>query len=171
VSGVPARLRHELDRLGGHRLSEVAILNAAMNIMQAPDRALERRHAHQDIMKPEGLYLRRWFLSGGRDSPLKAFLHEIRLSDTDPDPHDHPWDYTSIVLAGGYDEETEHGVSIARPGEVVRRMAEHTHRVRLVDPTWTLFIAGSRRRAWGFKTREGWQDYETYLRARGRWSE
>lgn len=39
---------------------------------------------------------------------LKIRLHHILLSDTEC-PHDHPWDFVSIILKGGYREQLERG--------------------------------------------------------------
>jgi hypothetical protein len=49
------------------------------------------------------LYLRRYYLF--RSKRFNLYLHHFFRSDDDPDPHDHPWDFTSIVLWGGYTEE------------------------------------------------------------------
>lgn len=99
-----------------------------------------------------------------------VYLHKIHRADTDPDPHDHPWWFASIVLSGGYTElvhpgkrGSDHFIRF-RPRwslRMMRRSAAH----RIIDiygSLWTLVITGPRRSDWGFY-REGqfiqWQEY------------
>lgn len=102
------------------------------------------------------------------------FIHKIIRSDADGDPHDHPWWYCTIVLAGGYYEWRPYtspaGVTIQKrywigPGSILWRRAESLHRLELKDnnPAWTIFIHGWRKREWGFSTPIGWIDRITYL--------
>lgn len=49
------------------------------------------------------VYLRRFYLF--RSQPFNLFLHHILRSDDDPDPHDHPWSFLSLVLKNGYLDE------------------------------------------------------------------
>ena len=81
-----------------------------------------------------------------------ASLHRFTAPDLS-DPHDHPWDFTSHVLRGGYVEEIftlyPDGSVI---GETVERRAGTSHRVkattihrivRLLGPDcWTIIVAG-----------------------------
>jgi hypothetical protein len=51
-------------------------------------------------------------------------------------------------------------------GRVVRRPAEHLHRVQGIKPgkpAWTLVFTGPRRRDWGFVTDDGWTHWRTHL--------
>lgn len=150
---------------------------------------------YRDITKTvdgqEVLYLRRFFLwrSDKRDQygddGSALFLHVIHRSDDDRDPHDHPWDFSTFVLKGGYDDEqwvwhppfpTSHGIAIPGMRQLMgyepvnrlgfkRRAAEHIHRVRLRDEktAWTLVRAGKKRRRWGFVTETGWKHFKEYL--------
>lgn len=120
------------------------LIHAVMN------RLFERR----DIVIDGELYLRRWFLRG-RGSATQWFLHNIRMPDAGRDLHDHPWDFTTKILLGGYIEEVETGDFYGRfnhkRGDEVRNMAEHTHRIAHVQPgTYTLMKTGPARRTWGF---------------------
>jgi hypothetical protein len=147
------------------------MIHAALNAM------FERR----DIEIDGALYLRRWYLKG-RGSSEQWFLHNIRLPDAGRDLHDHPWDFTTKILAGGYTEQVEDygedGVSACsclfthRPCDEARHMAEHTHRIASVLPgTYTLVKTGPARRTWGFWVSErltkwtcgtrwkSWRDY------------
>lgn len=168
---------------------------------------------HRDITKvvdgEELLYLRRFFLKRAKKGSTTGdeggvFLHVIHRSDDDRDGHDHPWDFTSVILSGGYWDEQwrwiegetvsnqcnvrvhdgcgggcngdgsvtfegyrEHiGNEWVGRGHVVRRPAEHLHRVQGIkpgSPTWTLVFTGQRRREWGFVTEHGWVHWREYL--------
>lgn len=109
------------------------------------------------------------------------YLHHILRSDDDPDPHDHPWDFTSLILKSGYSDEqwqwnTRYkkreftGYERVRPGMLVRRKAEHIHRVRLRKnsrgeeiPCWSLVRTGPYRRNWHFLKEWGFQLWWEYL--------
>lgn len=127
----------------------------------------------REIHKPEGLYLRRFYLSPRvRWLPFQIFLHNIRLDDS-RDMHDHPWSFVTIILRGGYREivrcdcpNTIHDapaywpaegphkyMRTTHPGSVLLNRAEHTHRVEIIRPVWSLVIASRPRRHWGF-----WED-------------
>ena len=92
-------------------------------------------------------------------------MHHILRSDIDRHMHDHPFNYMTIILKGGYWEHTPKGVSWVGKGSVRVRKAEALHRLELPkdETAWTLFFMGPRKRKWGFQTEEGWVDYETYL--------
>lgn len=102
-----------------------------------------------------------------------VFLHKLLLSDEDRDVHDHPWNYCTIILAGGYWEWTPvfnaAGAKIGElskwrgPGSIIWRRAETFHRLEMHSPTWTLFMHGWRFREWGFFTNKGWIDRVTYI--------
>lgn len=110
-------------------------------------------------------YMRRWILR----TPWKIYrLHHILRSDADRHFHDHPMDFTSIILWGGYVEHTPNNPPReCRPGDVVHRRAEDLHFLKLRGRSaWTVLIAGKYRRPWGFQTEDGWveaNDYDAYL--------
>lgn len=60
-------------------------------------------------------------------------LHRFLRSDPDRDLHDHPWNFVSIILWGGYYEETNAGTAWYGPGSILRRKATHRHRVILAE--------------------------------------
>jgi hypothetical protein len=88
-----------------------------------------------------------------------VYLHHIHRPDKDPDPHDHPWWFTSLVLAGKYQEtvwpdkrDPSWRQLRLRPrwswASTSRRAA---HLISSIDgPLWTLVITGPRRADWGF---------------------
>lgn len=55
---------------------------------------------------PDDLYLRRYYLYRGPRRP-HVYLHHIIRSDYDRACHDHPWDFTSLILKSGYFEYNE----------------------------------------------------------------
>jgi hypothetical protein len=141
---------------------------------------------YEDITKTvdgaESLYLRRWFLWGWSPAsndprPRRGiYLHHICRSDDDRDPHCHPWDFTTVVLRGGYVDEqwsawgtgrAVFGLEPCGPGAIRRRRAEHLHRVQLMPgrSSWSLVLTGPKRRSWGFMTLDGWKGWRDYLNA------
>lgn len=86
-------------------------------------------------------------------------VHRILRADDDRDLlHDHPFDFTSMIVSGGYVElradgsRLEYGV-----GDVNRCQAEDAHTIVSVKPrTITLVSTGLKRRSWGFHTPDGW---------------
>ncbi len=117
----------------------------------------------QEIRNTEGLYMRRHFISQRGANP-QVWLHEIMLPDADRWLHEHPWDYKTIILSGSYREEQQDGQAPEYDeGAVLDREAENLHRLHLTSPVVTLFIAGRRKRRWGFATDHGWVDAASML--------
>lgn len=122
-------------------------------------------------------YMNRWWVNPPTEKgQTTARIHQILRSDDDRHLHDHPWDYTSVILRGNYIEEA----AIADPtvdyygrlrtkklykaGDVLQRDAKSAHRLVLPDgPVWTLFICGPYRQGWGFCTPNGKVPWRTYL--------
>lgn len=95
-------------------------------------------------------------------------FHRILRADAGRDLHDHPFDFTSLILWGGYTEvrslpdgsTVSHTVGI---GDVVKRKAEDAHSIVHVLPgTLTLVLGGKKRKEWGFYTPEGWVHWKEY---------
>ena len=116
-------------------------------------------------------YLERWHIIP-ENNWRNVFLHRMNGPDPGRDMHDHPWDFTTFILWGGYVEIegfwSEHGFerrTNVRPTFSISRIpAEHIHAIRAVRPnTWTFVITGRRRREWGFHTKDGWVPYEEYF--------
>lgn len=114
---------------------------------------------------PDGKpYLYRWHVVP-RNPIANVYFHLQVASDPERPLHDHPWDNTSVILAGGYTELYSpnpggkfHDVEefARKPGDVIHRKAGHAHRLILpegVKYTMTLFTTGPRIRDWGF-----WKD-------------
>ncbi|VTT96535.1 Uncharacterized protein OS=Sphingobium yanoikuyae GN=CP98_03180 PE=4 SV=1 [Gemmataceae bacterium] len=110
-------------------------------------------------------YLTRWTLRGARygaaGEARPVFLHHFHRSDAD-EMHDHPWPFTSLILAGGYFETTPapgwaNGSGPVRrrwygPGSLIRRPAHWIHRVEIPAgrDCWTVVLTGPKERSWGF---------------------
>lgn len=111
---------------------------------------------------------------------LQMRLHHIVREDRDRHLHDHPWNFWSVVLQGGYqearplaevpmwvaqDDEEELCYFVARTkGSIASRGAFDRHKIVNVEPnTWTLFITGKYRNQWGFYTPAGKIPYREYL--------
>ncbi len=112
----------------------------------------------QDLVDPAQPYLTRWVLDFGRFS---IRLHHWHASDDLRAPHDHAWNFISILLAGSMLDRTpgsSGGYTGEPPTDTPRRWlrldrfkAEHRHSV-VVGPkgAWTLLLTGPIRREWGF---------------------
>lgn len=102
---------------------------------------------------------------------LGVYLHVILRPD-EPDPHDHPWNFASVILSGSYTERVypdKHDPrgSLVR-GRVrfslARTRLQAAHRVTAVDgPVWTLVFAGRERNpGWGFYPDGKFVPWRTY---------
>lgn len=117
------------------------------------------------VIAPEGHgeYLFRWYVVP-RNRTGNVYFHIQTESDPERPLHDHPWDNTSVILSGGYDEiinmEPDH-VKLGAPyyiarrikGDVIHRPATWAHRLIRPDNvpyTMSLFMTGPKVREWGF---------------------
>lgn len=86
-----------------------------------------------------------------------VYLHRFDGPDPRPTLHDHPWNFVSLVLRGGYTERRLNPADMTvnerhRVGflNVMRTHDAHAI-VRLWrQPTWTLMFVGRRVRTWGY---------------------
>jgi hypothetical protein len=95
-----------------------------------------------------------------------ARVHNILRSDHDRALHDHPFNYLTIILAGGYWEHLSDGSRTwYGPGSIRWAKANTLHRLELPEgkDAWSLFFTGQRIRKWGFQTEDGWKPYDVYL--------
>lgn len=99
-------------------------------------------------------YLIRYDLFKSARLKRALYLHIFVRNDAE-DYHCHPWDFTTIVLWGGYVERFPDGSSrLLLPGMILKRRAELRHRVELVNgrKAVTLVLTGPVRREWYFWT-------------------
>jgi hypothetical protein len=118
-----------------------------------------------DIYSGGVLYMRRWRV--GPKWFLGLRLHHIVRSDADPELHDHPFSFATLILRGGYTEQLADGTRTRHgPGSVLFRSAEVLHRLDLDKPAWTVVLRGPIRRSWGFMTRIGWMPWQRFVDAK-----
>lgn len=109
-----------------------------------------------------GEYIFRWYVVP-RNREGNVYFHVQTQSDPERPLHDHPWDNTSIILAGGYheiiDTEPEANSPACRAvidrnvGDVIHRPATWAHRLILpkrIPYSMSLFVTGPKVREWGF---------------------
>jgi hypothetical protein len=149
----------------------------------------------REIFSKEGvLHFQRWRLLSTRWGSL--FVHYIARSDEDKHMHDHPWDFWSLILSGGYYETSQRSpwsiapariadymdgiakivdgrlITKCAPGYLVMREARDFHQITLIKPTWTLVWVGPRiHEPWGYLTEEGWMNHVEYRnkKQQGHW--
>lgn len=120
-------------------------------------------------INPGKVYLRRLRIV---QTPLWAlYLHFIYEVDAQ-DPHDHPFNFWTLILRGGYREQV-----FADPGSLLAIIKLKTwdavslhkmsinaaHKIYyLKDKTVTLVFVGRRQKDWGFYTRSGFVPQKEY---------
>lgn len=107
------------------------------------------------------LHFRRWRLL---QTPVFAlYVHQIFLSDEDKHCHNHPWNFASFILAGGYTEENPSGnrKTFNRFDLNIKRAAEY-HKLTLARPTTSLVFTYGRAQAWGYCVDGKFVDNNTY---------
>ena len=112
------------------------------------------------------------FLKNRKHFPFNITLHKVLVSDVAV-LHDHPWSYATLILKGGYYENTPNGRFWRGPGHFRYRSASDLHYLELDKdadgneiPCWSLFFMGRKAGAWGFIKNGIWVHNKDYL-ARG----
>ncbi|WP_448205458.1 hypothetical protein [Azospirillum sp. sgz302134] len=92
-----------------------------------------------------------------RLGPYRLYLHHFHRADQDPEYHDHPWAFVTLIVKGGYVEEvlTFAGVKrrTMRPGRIGFCPVGRAHRVAELlggGETWTIIATGPKRWEWAF---------------------
>lgn len=114
-----------------------------------------------DVYENDVLYLRRLHII--QVPTLGAIMvHWIMKPDLQPDLHDHPVDFFSILLRGWYQETTPIGQRTIQYFNF--KHAEDFHRITALpyDGVTTLVFAGPKRREWGYHTSTGWTSWKDY---------
>ena len=102
----------------------------------------------QALGPPECPYLTRWVLDFGA---FALRFHKWSNSDDLRHPHDHPWDYWTLVLWGTMTEHTEYGTWERKAGSLWWFDANFRHCVEVNSPAYTILLTGPEiRPQWGF---------------------
>lgn len=100
----------------------------------------------------------RWF---------NVYLHQLWAPEWHPECHDHPWSFVTVLLRGGYLEQTGNKIRWRSPGSVLYRPATYAHNVVTCGKvSWSLIFTTAKSRDWGFKPcdREGaGKSYQEYI--------
>lgn len=144
-------------------------------------------------------YMIRWYIFNSRNFSVK--LHNILKSDHDC-VHDHPWDFISIILKGGYIEHSEIPLNFSARSpyreiylkvlekegyrinsikniedfkevvcvskiisrfSIIKRKAEHRHKLEIHQPCWSLVFNFKVKRKWGFWDKvKGWIHWKQF---------
>jgi hypothetical protein len=112
--------------------------------------------------KAGDVHFKRWEILKTRWGSI--WLHAIYKADTDKHLHNHPWDFTSIVLKGSYIEQTQKGINFQRPGKINVRDGSEYHKILQMETpvVYTLFFASKPKRLWGYDVDGRFIDHETY---------
>lgn len=134
------------------------------------------------------VFLDRFGVDFGR---VGVYVHNLAGPDPGIDVHDHPWQFVTLIVRGGYTEEwceARDAQEWARTGEIFdrtrpagtaryprgerrtwRRWSIHAmpfgvaHRITATEPgTWTVVLRGRKARPWGFFLPTGWVDQRRY---------
>lgn len=144
----------------------------------------ERLHHPDLVIAPDGApYLFRWQVIP-RNEKANVYFHVQVASDPERPLHDHPWDNTSVILSGGYNETWDpqpwlqherrfYGPKPAsralRKGDVVHRKAGEAHRLILPPQhryAMSMFSTGPVTREWGFYFEvDGWRNSKDVLKS------
>lgn len=143
------------------------------------------RTPYTPITKDDEVYMERYWLFNRFDTaaskkqrfPWSIQLHKILVEDRDRHPHDHPWDFRTLIMDGWYDEERvvspnspwrAYGDCVERrlsAGDTASIKFNEFHRVSAVSPggVWTVFITGPYQGTWGFLVDGVKVKYREYL--------
>jgi hypothetical protein len=112
-----------------------------------------------------GVYVRRWYIETRWGS---IRLHHWLHSDDNRAFHDHPFNFITFVLWGGYTDKGPDKDEIMNAPKISYRPANHMHTVQ-VNPggCWTLLLTGPQIRKWGFWNGKKWKKSNKYFLEHG----
>lgn len=113
-----------------------------------------------------GVYVERWYL----ETPWFSLrLHHWKHSDDSRHFHDHPWNFYTFILKGGYTDCTPNGNERMTAGKLAYREAKHQHTVQ-VDKggCWSILLTGPKVRRWGFWVGKKWKKANKYFLEHGK---
>jgi hypothetical protein len=121
---------------------------------------LKSRPIQGECAKEKGPLLVRYYILNTRW--VAIYIHHLLRSDIERHLHDHPWPFVSLILRGGYTEQTPQGARGFTAGSVLMRPALWLHSLELGKPAWTLVVAGPTWRIWGFLVDGRWVPWREY---------
>lgn len=111
------------------------------------------------------LHFRRWKFFQIKNL-FSIYIHKIYLPDYDEHVHNHPWNFVSIILDGGYVEIDHNGNPVSRwTGSISFKSRTSFHKITHVykSPTKTLVITGPKIKIpWGYLVNDKFVDFKTY---------
>lgn len=128
------------------------------------------------------VYLRRLIVF---KTPLCGlYIHWIYLPDNGRDPHNHPMNFWSWVVRGGYIErrywdcekfQRRTRSRLRKQWSLARTTIDDFHDIKLLTrmPTVTVLFTGKRRQDWGFMTKSGFvpqTEYRAMIEANDRYA-
>ncbi len=137
----------------------------------------------KEIRSKEGeLYFTRFAIF--ECSFFAIYIHKIYNADKDPFCHNHPWNFFSVILKGGYIEkqiekwinadffkhldykyETKKFLSLGWGSRAFFHKID-----RMIAPTTTLFFTFGRKSRWGFHTLNGVVDFEEFIKNKSKYA-
>src|SRR6266705_1293487 len=152
-----------LERVLDFLFNKIDIAKNVEEVQPAEKNTVDESLGMNILKMKKVLYLRRYKIVDTMFGYV--YLHNIQRPDEDKDPHDHPWNFMSVLLNGGYDE-CLFGDDAAVRGPIIERRARGSVSVRgkdtihkivsVLPATWTLVVCTPRYREWGFITSGGW---------------
>lgn len=112
---------------------------------------------------------KRWLLL--RTPWFSVFIHGMydRAGDRDAHCHDHPWNFWSLILWGGYFEVVhdtrDHHYGVRGPGNLQYMPAKGIyHRILELNRSrsYSLVVASRKTQPWGYWTQDGWIENQQY---------
>jgi len=120
------------------------------------------------VSKVGAVHFRRYRLI--RTPWFALYIHQILRSDMDSALHDHPFDFSSLILKGSYLEQSMYPSDTNTiycneffPGDVVKHKGEELHKLTLTSKSvWTLVLTSGNYRDWGYHTCRGWVNHRKF---------
>jgi hypothetical protein len=102
---------------------------------------------------------------------FNIYIHQILKSDEEAHFHDHPWNFWSFILKGGYKEISSYAIDKWREihtnyylrHSLVHHKRNDAHKLTLMSScVWTLVLTYGEWKTWGYQTEAGWIDFKSY---------
>lgn len=83
---------------------------------------------------------------------LSLYIHKIYKRDEDLHLHNHPWNFITMVLDGGYEELLPNGKRNKIPGTISWMSRNGYHKINqiIAGPVTTIFLSFGKWMPWGY---------------------